>query len=107
MMRASDQKAAIIFVLALLGLLGAISGCAPSRDKTIEAQFEDLLLAGKVRNRLEDHPRLHPYAIEVSAADGVVMLTGVVDSRETRTKAEEIAHSVPGVKSVINRLSTR
>jgi osmotically-inducible protein OsmY len=54
---------------------------------------------------LRDNPRLQPFAIDVSATDGVVTLIGSVDSSRTRTEAEQTARSVTGVIDVVNQLS--
>jgi osmotically-inducible protein OsmY len=37
----------------------------------------------------------------------VVQLTGVVDSAADRSKAEQVARSVGGVKSVVNNLQVK
>jgi osmotically-inducible protein OsmY len=63
------------------------------------------MLANNVRNHLHDNPRLRPFSIDVSAADGVVTLNGSVDSPRTRTEAEQTARSVTGVTDVVNQLS--
>jgi osmotically-inducible protein OsmY len=62
------------------------------------------MLANNVRNHLQDNPRLQLFAIDVSATEGVVTLSGSVDSSRTRTEAEQTAHSVTGVISVVNQL---
>jgi osmotically-inducible protein OsmY len=67
--------------------------------------MRDWMLANNVRNHLHDNPRLRPFAIDVSATDGVVTLIGSVDSSRTRTEAEQTARSVAGVIDVVNQLS--
>ncbi|WP_026370960.1 BON domain-containing protein [Kallotenue papyrolyticum] len=42
--------------------------------------------------------------LDVSVADGVVTLAGVVLSEWMRARVEEIARSVAGVRDVVNRL---
>lgn len=64
------------------------------------------MLANNVRNHLRDNPRLQPFAIDVSATEGVVTLSGSVDSSRTRAEAEQTAHSVTGVTGVVNQLKT-
>ncbi|AEB42617.1 MULTISPECIES: BON domain-containing protein [Micromonospora] len=51
--------------------------------------------------------RVHPNEIGVSAKDGVVTLTGWVDSYVKKWAAEEAAHRVRGVKAVANDLEVR
>lgn len=45
--------------------------------------------------------------LDVTVADAVVTLTGTVDDRAARRRAEDLALTVPGVLDVHNRLSTR
>ena len=56
---------------------------------------------------MSDDPRLDARTIEVQVADADVVLTGIVDSRQARRLAEDIAQAVPGVKDVFNRLKVR
>jgi len=52
-------------------------------------------------------PRVAPNEIGVAVKDGVVTLTGWVDSYTKRWAAEEAAHSVRGVKAVANDIEVR
>jgi osmotically-inducible protein OsmY len=51
--------------------------------------------------------RVQPNEIGVTVKDGVVTLTGVVDSYSKRWAAEEAAHRVRGVKAVANDIEVR
>src|SRR5438876_6858737 len=51
--------------------------------------------------------RVQPNEIGVSVKDGVVTLTGVVDSYSKRWAAEDAAHRVRGVKAVANDIEIR
>lgn len=57
-----------------------------------------------VNDRLSDDPFVDASDIEVSVSDGDVTLTGTVDHRSTKRRAEDLAESVSGVKNVENRL---
>ena len=61
-------------------------------------------LAAKVKAALADSPALKTLGIDVTAADGAIILFGTVDTRANRDKAEKIASGVEGVKSVTNNL---
>lgn len=52
-------------------------------------------------------PRLQPNEIGVSVKDGVVTLTGWVDSYLKKFDAEEAAHRVQGVKAVVNDVEVK
>lgn len=57
-----------------------------------------------VNDRLTDDPYLDASEIEVSVKDSEVTLSGTVDSRYDRRRAEDIAESVSGVTHVQNNL---
>lgn len=56
---------------------------------------------------LKFEPRVLPNEIGVTVKNGVVTLTGFVDSYTKRWAAEEAAHRVHGVKAVANDLEVR
>ncbi|HEV7574636.1 MAG TPA: BON domain-containing protein, partial [Caldimonas sp.] len=56
---------------------------------------------------LKWEPRVNPAEIGVIVKDGVVTLTGWVDSYLKRWEAEDAAHRVRGVKAVANDLEVR
>ncbi|HSE98621.1 MAG TPA: BON domain-containing protein, partial [Blastocatellia bacterium] len=58
-------------------------------------------------DRLTDYPYLDASDIEVIVENAEVTLTGVVDSRQAKRMAEEIAEEVSGVSNVENRLRVR
>ena len=51
--------------------------------------------------------RIQPNEIGVSVHDGIVTLTGWVDSYTKRWAAEEAAHRVRGVRAVVNEIEVR
>ena len=56
---------------------------------------------------LKFEPRVLPNEIGVAVKDGVVTLTGDVDSYPKRWAAEDAAHRVRGVKAVANEIEVR
>jgi osmotically-inducible protein OsmY len=60
-----------------------------------------------VLNELKFDPRVSPSEVGVSVKDGVVTLTGWVDSYTKRWAAEDAAHRVKGVKAVANDVEVR
>ena len=57
-----------------------------------------------LNDRLSDDPFVDASDIDVSVSNGEVTLTGTVDHRSTKRRAEDIAEAVSGVKNVENRL---
>lgn len=57
-----------------------------------------------VNDRLSDDPFVDATDVEVAVHNGDVTLTGTVDHRSSKRRAEDLAESVSGVKNVENRL---
>ncbi|MGE5221059.1 MAG: BON domain-containing protein, partial [Omnitrophica WOR_2 bacterium] len=57
-----------------------------------------------IYERLGDDRQLDPKEIEISIAEGKAILNGSVRSQDLKDKAAQIAMTVPGVKTVDNRL---
>lgn len=60
-----------------------------------------------VLDELRWDTRIQPNEIGIVVKDGVVTLTGWVDSYLKKVAAEEDAHRVPGVKAVVNNIEVR
>ena len=69
--------------------------------------FTDERIQQAVLGELKFDPRVQPNEIGVSVKDGVVTLTGWVDSYTKKWAAEEAAHRVRGVKAVANDIEVR
>lgn len=68
---------------------------------------DDSTLVSRVREALLADAEVKDQQIEVSAADGVVQLSGFVDSGTQTARAAEVAGAVDGVRSVDNRLELK
>ena len=67
----------------------------------------DIRVRGAVVRQLDWDPEIDASAIGVSAADGVVTLTGFVDSYAEKLAAERVAKLVRGVRGVANDITVR
>jgi osmotically-inducible protein OsmY len=67
----------------------------------------DTQVQSDVIAELKWDPRVQANEIGVAVKDGVVTLTGWVDSYTKRLAAEEVAHRVRGVKAVANDIEVR
>jgi hypothetical protein len=67
----------------------------------------DQLLRQGVLDLLSSEPELHTGDLTVDVQNGVVFLTGTVDTINTKYHAEHTAKRVHGVESVENRLKIR
>lgn len=67
----------------------------------------DASLTTQVKTALLADPEMQALTINVDTRDGIVQLSGFVDSREQTEKAATIAAAVDGVRSVDNKLDLR
>jgi osmotically-inducible protein OsmY len=67
----------------------------------------DERITEEINDRLTDHDELDAEDIEVNVTSGEVILTGTVDSRESKRLAEDLAEAVAGVAQVQNQLRVR
>jgi hypothetical protein len=78
----------------------ALGACAALKDDGVD----DDRLARNVMAELRDARNLDVHRINVQASDGLVQLSGFVDSDDDKERAEEIAEDVRGVEEVENDL---
>lgn len=67
----------------------------------------NLALQTDVQNAIMWEPLLHAAEIGVTAKDGVVSLTGVVDSYLKKTEAQDAALKVVGVKALVEHIEVK
>lgn len=69
--------------------------------------IDDTAITTKVKAAIFVEPDLKMLQISVDTAQGVVTLSGAVDSASNRDKANAVAGSVAGVKQVENQLTIK
>jgi len=84
------------------------------RDRRMEGQHKgkgpksysrsDDRIKEDINDRLSDDPFVDASEIDVTVSNGEVTLTGTVDERSSKRRAEDIAENVSGVKNVENRI---
>ncbi len=95
----------ILKFLVCIGLFTAFLGCAATETRQSTGEyFDDTTITTKVKAAIFEDPTLKTLQINVETRNGVVQLAGFVDSAQNVTKAETVARSVQGVKSVKNDL---
>jgi hyperosmotically inducible periplasmic protein len=68
---------------------------------------DDSAITAKVKAALAGDPRTKAHQVNVETREGVVQLSGFVDSSEAKSTAEELARSVDNVRSVDNELDVK
>jgi osmotically-inducible protein OsmY len=95
----------IMKFLVCLVLVASFMGCASTRTKESTGEYlDDSTITSKVKSAILMDSSLKVLQINVETFKGVVQLSGFVDSRQSSTKAAEVATSVKGVVSVKNDL---
>jgi osmotically-inducible protein OsmY len=85
----------------------SVTGGITMAVATSTATRTDTQIQADVLAELKWEPRVLPNEIGVAVKDGVVTLTGWVDSYLKRWAAEDAAHRVRGVKAVANDIEVR
>lgn len=97
-----NRKYIAIFA-CLLSL--TLVACAGSGAKESAGEYiDDAGITARVKTKLFDDPQTSGFAITVATYKGTVQLSGFVSSDKEKDRAEEVAKTVPGVKSVKNDL---
>ncbi|MBV8665569.1 MAG: BON domain-containing protein [Burkholderiaceae bacterium] len=73
-------------------------------EKSAMAAIDDAAITAKVKAAIVAEPALNGTDIKVSTTDGVVTLVGVAEDQQKIIKAQQLAQTVDGVKSVNNAL---
>jgi len=84
---------------------GAAGGYAVATDeRSSGGMLDDSAITAKVNKELIGDEQVKAVDVDVDTIDGVVILSGFVDSQGQRSRAGEIAGKVPGVVRVKNNL---
>jgi osmotically-inducible protein OsmY len=111
-----DAKKAVALVLVVSYCAVQAAGCtSPSGERSrasggastgassgARAVLDDAALTAKVTSALTAAGIANPLKINVSTENGVVQLSGFIDSEDKARRAGEIARQVEGVKRLYN-----
>ena len=109
----TSRKTLVVAGLTTALTLG-VAGCDGSNDsnETSDASMNmgttisDTAITAGIKANLAVEPLHEDSDISVTTSNGVVTLSGTVMSAEAKSKAESLATSIAGVKSVRNNLGT-
>jgi osmotically-inducible protein OsmY len=95
----------IIQLVVCIVLLTVFMGCAATQKHESTGQYvDDSVITTRVKTAILEESTLKMFQINVKTYQGVVQLSGFVDSAQSVTKAGEVARRVEHVKSVENDL---
>jgi hyperosmotically inducible protein len=78
-----------------------------SDARTTGGTVDDSAITAKVKAALAGDARVAAHQVNVETRDGVVQLSGFVDSSEAKSTAEELARKVDDVRSVDNEIDVK
>ncbi len=100
----TTMKAFLIFATFLL----ALAGCAGSQTKSSTGDLvDDATITTKVKTALLGDPDVKGTQVSVETFKGTVQLSGFADNAKAKSRAEDLAKKVEGVKAVKNDILIR
>jgi osmotically-inducible protein OsmY len=93
-------------ILTLVLAVGT-SGCQALTGETLGEHIDDTTITTTVKTKLAAEKGTTLTRVQVDTDRGVVQLSGVVENAAEKSRAEQIARSVGGVKGVRNNLQTQ
>ena len=92
----------VVLFAVILSLV--LAGCAADTKERTGEYIDDTGITTRVKAKLFDDPQTSGFAITVTTHKGTVQLSGFVSGEKEKSRAEELARTVPSVKSVKNDL---
>lgn len=80
---------------------------APAVERTIGQKVDDKTLGSRVKDALESSPAYKFPDVKVNVYDGKVQLSGFVQTREQKAKAEDIAKANTTGVTVENKITVK
>lgn len=90
-----------------LMLLFFMTGCQAMTGQTTGEYFDDSYITSSVKTQLASDTMVTLTRVSVDTNNGVVNLTGEVETAGQRSHIESLASRVKGVKGVVNNLQVR
>jgi hyperosmotically inducible periplasmic protein len=109
-MKKINKIASMALCAALLttAAVGTLTGCAGNQNQRSTGQYmDDKSLQHQVRAALNDNAEYKFDNVNVDVYRGTVQLSGFVDTRDQKDKAEDIAKNVQGVTTVENNITVK
>ncbi|MFZ7110716.1 MAG: BON domain-containing protein [Desulfatiglandales bacterium] len=100
------MKRIFILLVGSVVLFGLLA-CHTPAGRSAGEVVDDSVITTKVKSKLFEDGQLSGFAISVKTFQGVVTLTGAVDTADEKEHASKVALSVTGVNKVNNVLEIK
>jgi len=95
-------------ILAVPALVLSLAACAMFEGRETTGQYvDDTAITAKIKQAYVADPHVSALQINVETMQGVVQLSGFVDSTANEKRAVRLAQQVKGVKSVQDNIIVR
>lgn len=91
-------------VAGALVVLFLMSGCQAMTGETMGQNLDDGALTSSVKTKLASDKLVSLTRVGVETNNGIVYLTGEVETSEQKSRSGSLAAEVKGVKKVVNNL---
>ena len=102
-MRQVRTSLGVVAGLVVLALGFGLAACSTTQEPG--QQVDDAAITASVKTKLAADPDVAAINVDVDTNEGVVTLSGRVESQFQKDEAGRIARGTDGVRSVINNLS--
>jgi hyperosmotically inducible protein len=94
--------------LLLLGGLGFTAACSSTATRQSTGEYiDDTAITAKVKSAFVKDDSIKALDVQVETFRGVVQLSGFVDSSIEKSRAEQVARGVNGVREVTNNIQLK
>jgi len=100
----SFRISALVLLMTLIVIVAAVAMVASAQQRSVGQVIDDATLTTEIKAKLTADTLSNLTKIGVNTRDGVVTLTGNVDSLERKARAVQIASSVRGVRQVVDNV---
>jgi hyperosmotically inducible protein len=94
-------------VLPAIALMVLLNGCQALTGETFGQNIDDTSITTSVKSKLAADKGSSLTRVQVDTNQGVVQLSGTVETAADRNRAEQVAREASGVKSVKNNLQVQ
>jgi hyperosmotically inducible protein len=104
----SSLKRFVLIGLCAGGLAWLPAGCAGTATKESTGEYvDDSTITTKVKAQFVGDDTVKAFDVKVETFKGIVSLSGFVNTPEQKTRAEQIAAGVTGVRQVNNNITLK
>jgi len=99
-----------MFLVGGMSAMFALTGCEMMNhhgDRTMGRRLDDSTVTSTVKHDLNREPVYKFGDVDVKTFDGVVQLSGFVDTNDQKQRAGEIAQHAEGVVQVVNNITLK